>query len=84
MLNILTTYQRTMSSIVGALERVWPFNLMHITVQIYNALIQPHLDYRSFVLEELNGNLSNKLQKRATRASLDSSTIPVPVIFKKI
>ena len=57
------------SSAIGALKRVRPFTSKETAIQIYNALIMPHLDYCSPVWNNLSGYLSDKLQKLQNRAA---------------
>ena len=57
------------SSAIGALKRVRPFTSKETAIQIYNALIMPHLDYCSPVWDSLSGYLSDKLQKLQNRAA---------------
>ena len=55
-------------SAIGALKRIRPFVSQSIAIQIYNALIQPHLDYCSSLWDGLSNQLSDKLQKLQNRA----------------
>ena len=50
--------KKKVSSAIGALERVWPFISKETAIQIYNALIMPHIDYCSSVWDCLSGYLS--------------------------
>ena len=60
---------KKISSAIGALKRVRPFTSKETAIQIYNALIMPHLDYCSPVWDNLSGYLSDKLQKLQNRAA---------------
>ena len=51
------------SSAISALKRVRPFISKETAIQIYNALIMPHLEYCSPVWDCLSGYLRDKLQK---------------------
>ena len=48
------------SSAIGALKRVRAFLPTQVAVQIYNALILPHFDYRSPVWDCIRAYLSDK------------------------
>ena len=60
---------KKVSSAIGALKRVRPFISKETAIQIYNALIMPHLDYCSPFWDSLSGYLSDKLQKLQNRAA---------------
>ena len=71
---------KKVSSAVGALRRVRPFISKETPIQIHSALIMPHFEYYSPVLDCLSGYLSDKLhqfQNRAatviTKSSFDTS-----------
>ena len=57
------------SSAIGALKRIRPFISESTALQIYQSLILPHFDCCSYVWDELNAALSDKLQKLQTRAA---------------
>ena len=57
------------SSAIGTLKRARPFILTDVAVQIYNALILPHLEYCSPVWDCMSDYLSDKLQKLQNRAA---------------
>ena len=52
---------KTISSAIGALKRIRPFISESTALQIYQALILPHFDYRSPVWDELSVTYSEKL-----------------------
>ena len=58
---------KKVSSAIGALKRVRPFIPTDVAVQIYNALILPHIDYCSPVWDGMSGCLTDKLQKLQNR-----------------
>ena len=60
---------KKISSALGALKRLRPFIPKETAIQIYNALIVPHLVYCSPVWDCLSGYLSDKLQKLQNRAA---------------
>ena len=67
---------KKVSSAVGALRRVRPFISKETPIQIHSALIMPHFEYYSPVLDCLSGYLSDKLhqfQNRAARVITKSS-----------
>ena len=45
------------------------YNVRQSAPQIYNALIQPHLNYCSPIWDEFSNQLSNKLQKLQNHAA---------------
>ena len=57
---------KKVSSAIGALKRARPLISKETAIQIYNALIMPHLDYCSPVWDCLSGELQ-KLRNRAAR-----------------
>ena len=61
---------------MGALKRVRPFISKETAIQIYNALIMPHLDYCSPVWDCLSGYLSDKLQKLQNRSARVITKLP--------
>ena len=67
--NYIIEVCKRVSSAIGALKRIKPFVSQSTAIQIYNALIQPHLDYCSSVWDGLSNQLSDKLQKLQNRAA---------------
>ena len=61
--NFINEVCKKVSSAIGALKRIRPFVSQSTAIRIYNALIQPHLDYCSPVWDGLSNQLSDKLQK---------------------
>ena len=59
-----------MSKAIGGLKRVTPYVSVKTALQIYQALIQLHLDYSRHVLDECNNILCDKLQKLQNRAAI--------------
>ena len=60
---------KKVASAIGALKRVRSFITIDAsTIQIYQALIQPHFDYCCTVWDGLGKTLSTKLQKLQNRA----------------
>ena len=57
------------ASAIGALKRVRSFITIDASIQIYQALIQPHFDYCCTVWDGLGETLSTKLQKLQNRAA---------------
>ena len=57
--------RKNISSVIGALKRIRPFISESTALQTYQALILPHLS----VWDELNVNVSGKLQKLQNRAA---------------
>ena len=60
---------KKVSLAMGALRHIRPFISQSAAMQIYNALIQPHLDYCRLVWDGLSNQLSEKLQKLQNRAA---------------
>ena len=60
---------KKMSSAVGALKRIRPFIKTGVANKIYQAIIQPHLDYCSTVWDGLGVTLLDKIQKLQNRAA---------------
>ena len=67
--NYINEICKKVSSAIGALKRIRPFVSQSTAIKIYNALIQPHLDYCSPVWDGLSTQLSDKLQKLQNRAA---------------
>ena len=68
--NYINEVCKKLSSAIGALKRIRPFASQSTAIQIYNALIQPHLDYCSPVWDGLSNQMSDKLQKLQNRAGM--------------
>ena len=60
---------KKISSTIGALRRVRTFISESTALQIYQTLILAHLDHCSYVWNERDVSLSDKLQKRQYRAA---------------
>ena len=60
---------RKISSAIGAVRRIRSLISQSTAVQIYNALIQPHFDYRAPVWDGLSSYLCEKLEKMQNRAA---------------
>ncbi len=60
---------KKVASAIGALKRVRSFITIDASIQIYQALIQPHFDYCCTVWDGLGETLSTKLQKLQNRAA---------------
>ena len=54
---------------IGAIRKIRDFVNRDTLISIYNALINPHFDYCSEVLDTLGVGLSNRLQKLQNRAA---------------
>ena len=67
--NYINEVCKKVSSAIGALKRIRTFVSQSTAIKIYNALIQPHLDYYSPVWDGLSTQLSDKLQKLQNRAA---------------
>ena len=67
---------KKVSSAIGALNRVRPLISKGTAIQIYNALIMPHLDYCSPVWDCLSGYLNDKLQKLQNRTAIVITKLP--------
>ena len=60
---------KKISSVIGALKRIRTLISESTALQIYQALIFPHFDYRSPVWDERSVTLSDKLYKLQNRAA---------------
>ena len=60
---------KKVASAIGALKRVRSYITIDASIQIYQALIQPHFDYCCTVWDGLGETLSTKLQKLQNRAA---------------
>ena len=69
MSNYINEVCRKISSAIGVLKRIWPFVSQSTAIQIYNALMQPHLDCCSSVWDGLSKQLSDKMQNLQNRAA---------------
>ena len=58
----------TIASAIGALKRIRPYITTNTAVQVYQALIQPHVHYCCSVWDGLGEILSCKMQKLQNRA----------------
>ena len=67
--NYINEVCKNVSSSIGALNRIRPFVSQSTAVKIYNALIQPHLDYYSPVWDGFSNQLIDNLQKIQNRAA---------------
>ena len=67
--NHISELSRKISSAIVALKRISSLISQSTAVQIYNTLIQPHVDYCAPVWDGLNYYLGEKLQKLQNRAA---------------
>ena len=62
---------RKISSGIGAMKKAKEFVDRNTLVLIYNASIQPHLDYSCEVWDVIVKTLSDRLQKLQNRAAIE-------------
>ena len=67
--NRIGELSKKISSAIGALKRIKPYISERTALQIYQALILPHVDYSSSVWGDCNLTLSDKRQKIQNRAA---------------